>query len=316
MPQSSVETEWVRNEAHRTLDLEQAQDLLTPLGFTPQKLTLIAEGKVNTNFRVETADSPLFLRLHHGADHVVDIEAGLAERLRDVVPVPRLLGRGDRFLVYEWLPGLSLEQALVKGENLPYNKIARDLAAARVALDGVRFPHFGFLNADLSAKHDWNTAVGAFFGYLRMKLDPPTIDHAFAARMEEVVDHAEPRLREIEGLPVLVHGDFKPTNILVDENGLVGLVDWEFAHAGTRLSDVAQIVRHPDALPEGFARTFGEDLGLDDDAILLARTLDLANLVDLRSKYIHRNEVAQRDIERLAYRVCDEYEARFGLQPK
>jgi len=58
--------------------------------------------------------------------------------------------------------------------------------------------------------------------------------------------------------PVLVHGDFGPQNVLIEDNRITALVDWEFAHIGQPVEDLAWaewIVRthHPDAvdaLPE------------------------------------------------------------------
>lgn len=38
---------------------------------------------------------------------------------------------------------------------------------------------------------------------------------------------------------VLVHGDFRIGNLLVDESGLVAVIDWEFAHRGHPLEDLA-----------------------------------------------------------------------------
>jgi aminoglycoside phosphotransferase (APT) family kinase protein len=39
--------------------------------------------------------------------------------------------------------------------------------------------------------------------------------------------------------PVVVHGDFRIGNIAVDENGLVGVLDWEFAHLDDPARDVS-----------------------------------------------------------------------------
>ena len=58
--------------------------------------------------------------------------------------------------------------------------------------------------------------------------------------------------------PVIVHGDFGPQNVLVGGDRITALVDWEFAHIGQPVEDLAWaewIVRmhHPgaaDALPE------------------------------------------------------------------
>lgn len=42
----------------------------------------------------------------------------------------------------------------------------------------------------------------------------------------------------------LVHGDFNPTNILVDNGVVTGILDWEFAHAGSRYMDIGNLLRH------------------------------------------------------------------------
>lgn len=41
--------------------------------------------------------------------------------------------------------------------------------------------------------------------------------------------------------PVLVHGDFRLGNLMVDETGLVGVLDWELAHRGDPREDLAWI---------------------------------------------------------------------------
>ena len=39
----------------------------------------------------------------------------------------------------------------------------------------------------------------------------------------------------------LVHGDFRLGNIIVDENGLQSIIDWELAHIGNPLQDLGWI---------------------------------------------------------------------------
>jgi len=39
--------------------------------------------------------------------------------------------------------------------------------------------------------------------------------------------------------PVVVHGDFRIGNLVVDERGLVGVLDWEFAHVDDPVRDLA-----------------------------------------------------------------------------
>lgn len=59
-----------------------------------------------------------------------------------------------------------------------------------------------------------------------------------------VFEAALARLREslpAEPSPRLVHGDFRTGNLLVDHDGLAGILDWELAHRGDPLEDLAWI---------------------------------------------------------------------------
>ena len=44
--------------------------------------------------------------------------------------------------------------------------------------------------------------------------------------------------------PVLVHGDLRNGNLVVDERGLVGVLDWELAHLGDPMEDLGWICVH------------------------------------------------------------------------
>ncbi len=75
------------------------------------------------------------------------------------------------------------------------------------------------------------------------------------ARLERMIDEydevGEPRPAIELGLwwlrehrppprtPVVVHGDYRIGNLVVDEDGLVGVLDWEFAHVDEPVRDVA-----------------------------------------------------------------------------
>lgn len=68
-----------------------------------------------------------------------------------------------------------------------------------------------------------------------------TLYHSYGAR-RPVLDLAISWLRrhapEPRG-PVPVHGDFRLGNLMVDQNGLAGVLDWELAHIGDPREDIA-----------------------------------------------------------------------------
>ncbi len=79
---------------------------------------------------------------------------------------------------------------------------------------------------------------------------------ALLVSLQEVSPSAVPGLEGIG--PVLVHGDFGPQNVLIEHDRINVLMDWEFAHIGEAVEDLAWaewIVRAHhrdaiDALPE------------------------------------------------------------------
>ncbi|MDE2291301.1 MAG: phosphotransferase, partial [Elusimicrobia bacterium] len=82
---------------------------------------------------------------------------------------------------------------------------------------------------------------------------------------------------------VLLHGDFKPSNLHRSGEDLV-VLDWEFAWAGPALMDVGQLLRWspPAAFVAGFAAAYLAGGGvLPAGWRRLAELFDLFNLVGL-----------------------------------
>ncbi|CAM3495006.1 phosphotransferase family protein [Nocardioides zeicaulis] len=117
------------------------------------------------------------------------------------------------------------------------------------------------------------------------------------ARLREVADRAQDLL-DATGRACLVHGDLNPKNVLVDaaEARVVGVVDWEFAHAGHPWTDLGNLVRLDRSQPwvdgvlEGWTALRGGDPAEVLDG---ARAADLWSLVDLAAR-AGQNPVADR----------------------
>ena len=72
----------------------------------------------------------------------------------------------------------------------------------------------------------------------QLRQNHTTLDHLFdVAKMKAFVSKYNPKL---SNLPVLLHGDFWPGNTLWQDDKLVAVIDWEDAHFGEPLSDLAQ----------------------------------------------------------------------------
>ncbi len=139
-------------------------------------------------------------------------------------------------------PGSALGEAFVMrrvaGETLG-RKILRDdefqVARARLtrdcgqALAGIHaIPTAGLTALPRSLGEDQITKYEAI--YRGFDLPRPVLELAFAWLKANAPAPAS---------PVLVHGDFRLGNLIVDENGLAAVLDWELAHIGDPREDIA-----------------------------------------------------------------------------
>ncbi|KPF76505.1 hypothetical protein IP88_06480 [alpha proteobacterium AAP81b] len=69
----------------------------------------------------------------------------------------------------------------------------------------------------------------SFDHYRHFGVNSPTFDLAFAWLRERVADRSP---------SVIVHGDYRSGNIIVDEGGLAAVLDWELAHLGSPIEDI------------------------------------------------------------------------------
>ncbi len=86
----------------------------------------------------------------------------------------------------------------------------------------------------------------------------PQVLHLLGSLLVRLQQVSPSNVPGLEGTgPVLVHGDFGPQNVLIQDDRITALLDWEFAHIGQPVEDLAWtewIIRthHPgavDALP-------------------------------------------------------------------
>jgi aminoglycoside phosphotransferase (APT) family kinase protein len=112
----------------------------------------------------------------------------------------------------------------------------------------------------------------------------------------------------------LVHSDFNPKNLLVDPASaeITGLIDWEFAHAGSVYADLGNLLRfNTDQVLAGAVLNVvraGFDLG--DRLVERARAADLWALIDLAARPAANPVAAAANA--LVTRICDTGELAGG----
>ena len=287
------EAGWSRRETFRALDQRTILKLLAPV-FDEQSIERVeplSGGKANSNFRVSVAGvGDVVLRVYTRDAKASLKETELLRLLQGRVAVPSVvyfdsdpLDFDYPYAVLSWSDGVSLMEAFASGQDA--HGLGSALGAALAAIHLQQLDFADPLDGQLSP-----TNV-SFLDYIEECLQDrnTTLDAAFVARASEFV-RSNSHLLPSRGEPqVLVHGDYKAGNLIVDRDvegwRVSGVLDWEFAFLGPALFDFAALLRFADRMPAGFqpgvAHGYrGHGGVLPPDWQRRVRLLDFANLCD------------------------------------
>lgn len=258
-----------RRNPHRQLDPRLVQAFLN--GRELQSADLLTTGKSNSNYKLTLSDGETYvLRLYsHGN---AARETYIMNLVRELVPVPVELYRGETWSVFPFLEGQLLE-------TTPQHADAAAEALARI--HSITFESPGWIEADGSVT-PFSFDGGKSF--MDTMLEHPDVlawigDDTAAATLARIWKRETPRLEEIGAESCLVHGDFNPTNILIHNGRLSGILDWEFAHANTPYMDIGNLLRNTapayhDAIARGLE---SGGMHLPDDWQARAELIDLGS---------------------------------------
>ncbi len=241
-----------------------------------------AEGASNSSDRVWLSSGQDYVVRRHARGDPAS-EQAVKRLLPPGVSAPRThwvgTHEGVRISVLEYLPGVSLQEAGVSPV------IMSDAGRCLGQMSRVRFPTPGLI-ADHGGIEPF--PWGGLLDWLERQMSSPEVAHWLdegrMARLRRCVGAYEEVLRAFSADASLVHGDFNPSNLLVRDGRLVGVVDWEFAHAGTPMMDIGNLLRHVEDHPDRAGLEQGLRAGFEEAGSRLPDDwCDRAALCDLCS---------------------------------
>lgn len=287
---------------------EGTVEKMVQLAYPDKKLIsheLISGGCANLNIKIqlENEKHPLILRVYLRDKDAAYREQKLAALLKEIplrssarqaVPVPLThhIGEieGHHFAITEFMPGISLRDFLLNNTPDAISAIMSEVGTILSKITAHEFSEAGFLNKELEVIPDeFDNVIKFAQNCLNDKTVLSVLDPSVIAEIKKVIaQYAYLFLTDNE--KHLVHGDFDPANILVDNiNGswvITGILDWEFAFSGSYLWDVANMLRYAHKMPHEFQSSFTE--AMEKNGITLptywrtiVHLLNLSSLLDL-----------------------------------
>jgi Ser/Thr protein kinase RdoA (MazF antagonist) len=165
-------------------------------------------------------------------------ESAMLALLQDMLPVPRLI---DRWQGDEGVPG-ALLLSFLPGEpaNGPVSLgLARGMGALLAQMHRVRLARFGELDPSLPRAGGWWESLHAVFQRwqpLCAGVLPAALYERAVARYAQLSAH----LPDPDG-PCATHWDYRPGNVLVRQQQITGLIDFESARGGSADLDFTKI---------------------------------------------------------------------------
>lgn len=267
----------------------------------------LAGGYGGQTYAVSAGGEDAVLKLYVKQPERAAVDAALLELVRGLLPVPRVLDakressdEGPPYLLTERLPGVNLQVYLESAGAAERWKVGAQLGELLARLSGMPFLTAGMFR-------DGELAIEPFgFGDLAEYVEG--LGLGLGDRFTTVIAEAEDVLDGGTDRVCLVHSDFNPKNLLVDPDAarITGLIDWEFAHAGSPYTDLGNLFRFcVDPVLAGAVLSVlrGSGLALGEPLVDLGRAADLWALLDLAARSAEHEVAAAA--HRLASRMAD-----------
>jgi aminoglycoside phosphotransferase (APT) family kinase protein len=271
------ERDWERHVDLGRFDVAELEDILGER--IDESVSVLPGGLANTNVRVGSR----VVRFHRRDPSTAQLEACLLAHPWRTFRTPAVLGQRSHALVLE-----HVEHGPLLGSETHGFAVGRALAE----IHSIRFADSGWLAATdgrLEVSERFDDPVGALVTHVRESFADDTcgLAPALRARVIALLEEASPELSALADPSVLLHADFKASNLHWTRDDRLLVLDWEFAYSGARLSDVGQLLRWtpPRDFVEAFASGYRDGGGtLVEDWPRWAAVFDLVNLAGVLTK--------------------------------
>lgn len=255
---------------------------------------LISGGCANLNikFQLEHDERPLMLRIYLRDKEAAFREQKLGALLKPTIPAPLIyyIGKYQEycFSITEFLPGITLRDLFLGNEPHDVAAIIYEVGILTSKIAFHQFPLAGFFDKDLNIIE--TTSKEDYLIFANECLQNQVVLSQITSNMLSKINYYLDKYRDLfpgENEKHLVHADFDPTNILVDNVNdtwkITGVLDWEFSFSGSPLWDVANMLRYAHKMPPQFESSFL--MGLKNNGVSLPDnwriTISLLNLISL-----------------------------------
>lgn len=271
-------------------------------------MEICPNGRQTTNYQIKLENGIVLLRIYPLKADVSQKEMAIYHRFAGRLPVPEvyqsgITEQGNTYIVMEFLEGSSLTTVLENKEECSealFEQIGQILA--EIHQDS--FEKEGNLDENLKIQPGLPPIL-EWYAYFLNGVSGKKLGSGWKREIERIVEACESDLKRMTEEFVLTHGDFRPANLLVYEDCVTGVLDWEFVLSAPRYFDIGQFIREEEGLTEAGKRAFyrgyqkGSKDRLPEDWERLARLMDIATMMSFLYRGEETTELDRMMIKRI-----------------
>lgn len=281
-------------------------------------INLLNEGCRTTNYMVSSKNNKKYvLKIFYENYKNYRKDIALFNMLKEHIPVQEIYKIGQdnsienkKYIIYKYIDGETISQYVNEGNEIT-KEIVESVAEVMGRIHSIKFKRMGSLDDKLCIKNERGSIVELYNKYIndnvRLRLGSENIN-----KIKQIVDNYKNDLAQLECDVRLIHGDFQGTNIIINNNSVASIIDWEFCMAGSPLMDIGQFFRYEEYFNSELINIFENkyreicDYELIDNWYNISKIIDLISLVQLigrdqemPNKYNKIKEIVENTIKKV-----------------
>ena len=285
------------------IDVKTAQKLFSQYNKNIEidRLELIPEGLSTSNYIVYTKNSQTkyLLKIYPENGGNSQIEVASYKYAKKYVNVPNIYffdnSKRDynrAYVIMDYIDGITLKKYIIKNKKFPEN-IVYDMASSLALLHNREYKRRALLDKDLNI-HKVLPSIKILFENNLNSFAGNHIKNEIKKDILDFIIQKEDMLKKLDSKFVYSHGDFYPSNILIDSSDTVWFIDFEYSLSSSIYLDIGKFFRDRSSMDmymtqdvyDSFFEGYNSSAKniLTNDWIKLSRLNDMVTMLGLINK--------------------------------
>jgi Ser/Thr protein kinase RdoA (MazF antagonist) len=213
-----------------------------------QNIAPISAGMSTSNYMVEAKNKKYLLKVYPKNNDHSAIEIAAYKHAHNIIKVPEVLYFdnsktmiNNTYAIFQYIDGFTLKEYVSKNKGFS-NNVSYKIGSMLGLLHRKEYSSAASLNVDFSIQKELIPFENQYEYYLN-GIPGKYLNEIVKGDLEHFIEDNRHLIKRISEKNVLCHGDFIPSNILIDHNDTPWFIDFEYCLSMPCYYDIGKIFR-------------------------------------------------------------------------